>query len=94
MIRVHGVDAVIRKDGTPYSTETDNLYDPDAPDWWQFDTRPCYDDEEDDDDDEYNEDDYDDDYDDGTKKLKKAAKDGFMMGVGFGIVNSVINGGK
>ena len=68
------------KDGSEYSKESDPLYDPDAPDWELFDTRPRYDDEED--------------YDDNTPNLKKSAKDGFMMGIGFGLANIIINGRK
>lgn len=75
------------KDGTEYSKETDPLYDPDAPDWKQFDRKRYYNDDDDD-----NDDDNDDYYDD-TPDLKKAANDGLMMGIGFGLAN-IINGRK
>lgn len=70
------------KDGSEYSKETDPLYDHDAPDWEQFDRKRYYDDDDDDDDDDNND----------TPDLKKAAKDGFMMGIGFGLANTIING--
>lgn len=80
------------KDGSEYSKETDRLYDPDAPDWEQFDRKRYYDDDDDDDDD-YNDDDDDDndddDYTDDTPNLKKAAKDGLMTGIGVGIANDI-----
>ena len=80
------------KDGSEYDKDIDPLYDPDAPDWEQFDRpRYYYDDDEDEEDEDEDEDD---DYKDNTPNLKKAAKDGFMMGVGFGIANFVINGNK
>lgn len=71
------------KDGTEYSKETDPLYDPDAPDWEQFDRKRYYNDDDDDNDDYY----------DDTPDLKKAANDGLMMGIGFGLVN-IITGRK
>ncbi len=73
------------KDGSEYRKELDPLYDPNAPDWELFDTRPRYDDDDDDDDDDYTDDDND------TPDLKKTAKDGFMMGIGAGIAGSIIN---
>lgn len=73
------------KDGSDYNKEQDPLYDPDAPDWEQFDRKRYYDDDDDDDDDDDNND---------TPNLKKAAKDGFMMGIGFGLANTIINGNK
>ncbi len=84
------------KDGSRYEKEFDPLYDPDAPDWEQFD-RPrnyddedyYYDDEDDEDDDEDDDDDFD--YQDNTPDLKKAAKDGLLMGIGFGIANNILN---
>ena len=71
--------------------EEDPYYDPEAPDWLKFHV-PYYlrEDWHGDDDDE--DDDDDDDFYDDTPNLKKAAKDGFMMGVGFGLVNSILNG--
>ncbi len=71
------------KDGTEYSKETDPLYDPDAPDWEQFDRKRYYNDDDDDNDD----------YNDDTPDLKKAANDGLMMGIGFGLAN-IITGRK
>ena len=73
------------KDGSDYNKEQDPLYDPDAPDWKQFDRKRYYDDDDDDDDDDDNND---------TPNLKKAAKDGFMMGIGFGLANTILNGNK
>lgn len=73
------------KNGSEYSKESDPLYDPDAPDWEQFDRKRYYEDENDcDDEDDYNDND--------TSNLKKAAKDGFIMGIGFGLANTIING--
>ncbi len=71
------------KDGSQYSKENDPLYDPGAPEWEQFDRKRYYDDDDDEDNDNGDND---------TPNLKKAAADGFMMGVGFGIANSIING--
>ena len=73
------------KDGSDYNKEQDPLYDPDAPSWEQYDRKRYYDDDDDDDDNG-------DDDDNDTPNLKKAAKDGFMMGIGFGIANIIING--
>lgn len=67
------------KDGSDYNKEKDPLYDPDAPDWEQFDRKRYYDDDDEEDDND-------------TPNLKKAAKDGFMMGIGFGLANTIING--
>ncbi len=67
------------KDGSEYSKETDPLYDPDAPDWEQFDRKRYYDD-----------DDNNDDYDDDTPNLRKAAEEGFLMGIGFGVAKSIL----
>lgn len=79
------------KDGSEYSKENDPLYDPDAPSWELYDRKRYY--EDDDSHDEANDDDYED-YDDNddTPDLKQAAKDGFMMGIGFGVANIIING--
>lgn len=72
-------DMTMKSDGTPYDKERDSLYDPNAPDWAQFD-RPHY----------YDDDDADD-FDEKSPDFKKAAKDGFMMGIGYGIVNDILN---
>ncbi len=78
------------KDGSTYSRDTDPLYDREAPDWDQFDPRDYdeYDDEEDDDDGS----DDDDGFSSGgsSGSLRKAAKDGFMMGIGYGIAKNIL----
>lgn len=68
------------KDGTTYSKDRDPLYDPDAPDWAQFDRKYYYGD--DDDDDEYTDD---------SPNQKKAAEDSFMIGVGFGVADNILD---
>lgn len=75
----------MKSDGTPYDKERDSLYDPNAPDWAQFDRPHHYDDCDDDEDDD------DDDFDEKSPDFKKAARDGFMMGIGYGIVNNTLN---
>lgn len=62
--------------GEPYSTDKDPLYDPDAPDWEEFDRPHYYDD--------------DDDY-DTRNSLKKSAEDGISLGIGFGIGSDISN---
>lgn len=69
--------------GKPYSKEEDPLYDPGAPDWEQFDSPRHYDD--DDDDDDF------DDFEDGGRNFKKAAEDGFSMGIGLGAAANFVN---
>lgn len=68
----------MKETGEPYSIDKDPLYDPDAPDWKQFDDRPHY----------YDDDDYDDDY-DTRNSLKKSAEDGFSLGIGLGIGSDI-----
>lgn len=70
---------LIMKDGSDYNKEQDTLYNPDAPDWEQFD-RPRYYDEEDDDD-----------YTDTDNKYRKAAEDGFYTGIGLGAISNFLN---
>lgn len=65
------------KSGGEYRKEDDPLYNPDALPWEQFDRVRDYDDSEDD-------------FPDRRPNLKRAAKEGFMMGVGFGIAENVI----
>lgn len=67
------------KDGSEYSKETDPLYDPDAPDWEQFDRKRYYDDDDDSDD-----------YNDDTPSLRKAAEEGLLMGIGFGLAKNIL----
>lgn len=67
------------KDGSDYNKEQDPLYDPDAPDWEQFDRKRYYSDDNDDDDN------------DDTPNLKKAAEDGFLTGVGIGVANNILD---
>ena len=88
-------------DGSPYIKEKDSLYDPEAPDWESMEEShlydylfPSYDDDDDDDDDYDDYDDYDDNYRDKEPDLKKAMKDGFAMGIGFGLANSILHGGN
>lgn len=59
--------------------ELDPYFDPNAPEWEQFDTRPRYDD----DNDYY--------FGDNTPNLRKAAEEGFFMGIGLGLANRFIN---
>ena len=74
------------KDGSDYNKEQDPLYDPDAPNWEQFD-RPCYyEDEEDDEDD-----DDDDDYTATDNKYRKSAEEGFYTGLGLGATDNFLN---
>lgn len=68
------------KDGSDYTKEQDPLYDPDAPDWEQFDRPYCLDDEEDDDD-----------YTDTGNKYRKAAEEGFYTGLGLGATDNFLN---
>lgn len=79
--------------------DEDPYYDPNAPDWEVYDIQ-TYDEYNPEDDEglDLDEDDlYDDDeeyeyfFEDSSSRLKKAAKDGFMMGVGAGIVNGILN---
>ena len=71
--------------GAEYSKESDSFYDPDAPDWEQFDRpRYYYDDDDEDDDDE------DDDFSDNKKD---SASDWIYRGIGFGLANSILSGG-
>ena len=84
------------KDGSPYDKDKDPLYDPDAPDWEQFD-RPRYyydeddEDEDDEDDDNEDEDNYEDD--DFSDNKKDSASDWIYRGIGFGLANSILSGG-
>lgn len=78
--------------------EEDPYYDPNAPDWAQFDRPHYYDDDDADEDyddydgDDEDYDDYDeDDFDEKSPDFKKAARDGFMMGIGYGIVNNTLS---
>lgn len=71
------------KDGTPYDKDKDPLYDPEAPDWEQFDRKRYYDDYDD-------RDENDDDTGD-SPNLKKAAEDGFYTGIGLGATDNFLN---
>lgn len=73
-------------DGSPYSTETDGMYDPEARDWAEFDPH-IYDDIDFD----YIGEDYELYKERQRPNLKKAAKDGFLMGVGLGIMNAILH---
>lgn len=79
------------EDGTPYSKEEDGMYDPDAPDWAQFDRDRSYDYDDDDDGDDDDDDDNFDGPRDSRSELRKAAEEGIMMGVGFGVANGILN---
>ena len=74
------------KDGSPYVKENDSLYDPEAPDWAQFDRKHYYDEDEDDDDDNP-----DDDYGIGRKKIRESASEGFWLGVGLGATDNPLS---
>ena len=84
--------------GAEYSKESDPFYDPDAPDWEQFD-RPRYyydeddEDEDDEDEDDEDEDDEDDEDDDFSDNKKDSASDWIYRGIGFGLANSILGGG-
>ena len=69
----------MKADGSSYIKENDPLYDSDAPDWDQFDRDHSHD--------------YDDDeaLSDSSPNHKTAATDGFMMGVGFGAADNILN---
>lgn len=67
--------------GEPYIKEQDPLYDPDAPDWSQYD-RPYYDDDVDDDDIDDN---------DSGHNLRKAAEEVFFTGIGLGATGNCLN---
>lgn len=64
------------KDGSPYSKEADHLYDPNAPDWEQFDRKRYYDD---------------DDYRDDRSSIREAAEEGFYTGLGLGATDNPLN---
>lgn len=66
------------KDGSEYNKDIDPLYDPDAPDWEQYD-RPRYDDN-----------DVGEDYDD-NPDLQNAAEEGFYTGIGLGATGNCLN---
>lgn len=68
------------KDGSEYSKETDPLYDPDAPDWKQYDRDYYFDD----DDDDFNDT-------DDKSNLRKSAEDGFYTGIGLGVTDNILN---
>lgn len=92
IISFHGIHALSGPDGEPYTRENDDMYDPEAPDWKQFDRRHYYDYDVDDDDDDEESDNFDDgygyddddDYSDGGHKLKRSAEEGFYTGIGIG----------
>lgn len=70
--------------GAPYYKESDPLYDPNAPDWEQFDIKRNYseDDDDEDDDDEYDDDDFDEKDDD-----DEAIAFALGMGLGAGLMS-------
>lgn len=68
------------KDGSEYSKETDPLYDPDAPDWKQYDRDYYFED----DDDDFNDT-------DDKSNLRKSAEDGFYTGIGLGVTDNILN---
>ena len=66
----------MKETGEPYSIDKDPLYDPDAPDWEQYDRHHYY----------YDDGDYDDDEDYDTRNsIKKYTEDGTSLGIGLGI---------
>lgn len=79
MVKKPDIYGLTMKDGSPYDKDKDPLYDPNAPDWEQFD-RPRYYDEEDDDD-----------YTDTDNKYRKAVEDGFYTGIGLGATDNFLN---
>ena len=72
--------------GVPYTTAQDPLYDPEAPDWEQFD-RMNYDDDE-------TMDNLHGAADDNSTDFSEAAKKGLYTGIGFAIGNSIVGGGN
>lgn len=72
------------KDGSLYDIEKDPLYDPDAPDWEQFDRKRYYDDDDDEDDD--------DDFSDNSSNDKDSLSDCFCGGIGMGLASSIFSG--
>lgn len=76
------------KDGSEYSKENDQLYDPKAPDWAKFDRYHTYD--IDDIDDDYPGDD-DDIFDNEISKKRKAPQEGLGLGMGLGISDNPVD---
>lgn len=74
----------MKSDGSPYRKEDDPLYDENAPDWELFDRDHTHD---------FDDDDNDSNDSSGGNDMKKAAQEGFLMGVGFGATNSIPGGG-
>ena len=94
MVQKPEIYGLTLKGGLPYSKEEDPLYDPNAPDWEQFDRPRYYYDEDDEDDDNYDDED-DDNYDDDdfSDNKKDSASDWIYRGIGFGLANSILGGG-
>ena len=82
MLEYPEIYAMTMPDGTVYTKEDDPLYDPDAPDWEQYDRPRSSDDDDDDDCD-------DDDYDDYGRRSRRSADTysatAYFNGSGFGI---------
>lgn len=84
----------MKKDGSEYSKDKDPLYDPDAPDWEQFDRPHNYDDDDefDDNDDDFDDDDNDDYNDDDNRDSRQDEVDNaFCLGLGMGMANGMLN---
>ena len=77
--------------GAEYSKESDPFYDPNAPDWEQFDRPRYYYDEDDEDENDEDDDNYEDD--DFSDNKKDSASDWIYRGIGFGLANSILSGG-
>lgn len=69
----------LKGSGEPYDIEKDRMYDPEAPDWDQFDIPRC-----DDDDNDFE--------DSGNDDKKSKASDALAVGIGVGIVNGLTGG--
>lgn len=69
---------ITMSDGSAYSKEKDPLYDPDAPDWEQFDREHYEDDDGEDNNDE-------------TPNVKKSASEGFYLGIGLGATDNPLS---
>lgn len=85
MVKKPEIYGLTLKGGLPYSKEEDPLYDPDAPDWEQFDRPRYYYDEKEDDDNDYDDDDL-------SDNKKDSPSDWIYRGIGFGAVNSIFSG--
>lgn len=71
------------KDGSEYNKDIDPLYDPEAPDWEQYDRQYSYDNDEDNDKEDY--------YDGDNSDLQNVAEESFYTGIGLGATDNCLN---